>query len=230
MKVRTLGLIFKHCNTVCAHFITSYLAAFIFSDYKNLYLPSILHLYHHLFAKLVHLYNFPLYWVCWGHKRLFVIWLQGCLRARPSSTYASHGFINLRSSTWGKFATILQTCALAGPTTSTRRRLRSRHHHAGNNGDHDSTLEMEIKSTRWWWPYHVTYFDCMVVWERPTSSYASHRLINLRSSTWGKLLLSYKTLRLEAQHESTRIKLRSRHQARMTIYGIHAYTIFMNWS
>ena len=53
---------------------------FIFSDFKNLYLPSILHLYHHLFAELVHLYNVPLYWVCWGHKRLFVIWLQGCLR------------------------------------------------------------------------------------------------------------------------------------------------------
>ena len=53
---------------------------FIFSYYKNLYLSSILHLYHHLFAELVHLYNLPLYWVCWGHKRLFVIWLQGCLR------------------------------------------------------------------------------------------------------------------------------------------------------
>ena len=61
-------------------FIISYLAVFIISDYKNLYLPSILHLYHHLFAELVHLYNLPLYWVCWGHKRLFVIWLQGCLR------------------------------------------------------------------------------------------------------------------------------------------------------
>ena len=61
-------------------FIISYLSVFIFSYYKNLYLPSILHLYHHLFAELVHLYNLPLYWVCWGHKRLFVIWLQGCLR------------------------------------------------------------------------------------------------------------------------------------------------------
>ena len=46
---------------------------------------------------------------------------------RPSSSYASYGLINLRSSTWGKFATVLQTCALAGPTTSTRRRLCSRH-------------------------------------------------------------------------------------------------------
>ena len=53
---------------------------FIISDYKNLYLPSILHLYHHIFAELVHLYNLPLYWMCWGHKRLFVIWLQDCLR------------------------------------------------------------------------------------------------------------------------------------------------------
>src|SRR4051812_38690368 len=59
---------------------TCYLAVFIFSVYKNLYLPSILHLYDHLFAELVHLYNLPFYWVCWGHKRLFVIWLQGCLR------------------------------------------------------------------------------------------------------------------------------------------------------
>ena len=87
----------------------------------------ILHFYHHLFAELVHLYNLPLYWVCWGHKRLFVIWLQGCLRERPSSSYASYGLINLRSSTRGKFATVLQTCALVGPTTSTRRRLCSRH-------------------------------------------------------------------------------------------------------
>ena len=94
---------------------------------KNLYLPSIYHLYHHLFTELVHLYNLPLYWVCWGHKRLFVIWLQVCLRERPSSSYASHGLINLRSSTWGKFATVLQIFALGGPTTSTRRRLCSRH-------------------------------------------------------------------------------------------------------
>ena len=61
-------------------FIISYLAIFIISDYKYLYILSICHLYHHLFAELVHLYNLPLYWVCWGHKRLFVIWLQCCLR------------------------------------------------------------------------------------------------------------------------------------------------------
>ena len=56
--------------------------------------------------------------------------LFGCrvVWERPSSSYASHGLINLRSSTWGKFATVLQTSALGGPTTSTRRRLRSRHH------------------------------------------------------------------------------------------------------
>ena len=55
--------------------------------------------------------------------------LFGCRVAweRPSSSYASHGLINLRSSTWGKFATILQTSALGVPTTSTRRRLCSRH-------------------------------------------------------------------------------------------------------
>ena len=32
---------------------------------------------------------------------------------------------------------------------------------AGDDGDHDGALEMEIKGTKWWWPYHVTYFDCM---------------------------------------------------------------------
>ena len=32
---------------------------------------------------------------------------------------------------------------------------------AGNDRDHDSTLEMEIKGARWSWPYHVTYFDCI---------------------------------------------------------------------
>ena len=61
-------------------FIARYLAVFIISEYKYHYLLSILHLYHHLFAEVVHLYNLTLYWVCWGHKRLFVIWLQGCLR------------------------------------------------------------------------------------------------------------------------------------------------------
>ena len=54
--------------------------------------------------------------------------LFGCRVAweRPSSSYASYGLINLRSSTWGKFATVLQTSTLGGPTTSTRR-LCSRH-------------------------------------------------------------------------------------------------------
>src|SRR6266511_2888602 len=61
-------------------FVTCYLAVFYCYYYKNQYLLSILHLYHHLFTELVHLYNLPFYLVCWGHKRLFIIWLQGCLR------------------------------------------------------------------------------------------------------------------------------------------------------
>ena len=49
--------------------------------------------------------------------------------------------------------------AIVGETTTTLRwRSRCR---AGDDGDHDGALEMEIKGTRWWWPYHVTYFDCM---------------------------------------------------------------------
>ena len=116
-------------------FIISFLDVFIFSDYKNLYLPSILHLYHHLFAELVHLYNLPLYWVRWGHKRLFVIWLQGCLRET---------IFNLRLPQIDK-------------------------------------------------PY----------------------VIHLRE----KCLFSYKTFRLEAQNESIRIKLHSRHHAFSECYS-----------
>ena len=48
--------------------------------YKNKYLLSLLNLYHHFFTEVVHLYKLPLYLVCWGHQRLFIIWLQGCLR------------------------------------------------------------------------------------------------------------------------------------------------------
>ena len=32
--------------------------------------------------------------------------------------------------------------------------------HAGDDNDHGAS-EMEITSTRWWWPYHITYIDCM---------------------------------------------------------------------
>ena len=32
---------------------------------------------------------------------------------------------------------------------------------AGDDGDHDGASKMEITSTRWWWPYHITYIDCM---------------------------------------------------------------------
>ena len=57
---------------------------FIFSDYKNYYLLSILHLYHHLFAELVHLYNLPLYWVCWGLR-------ESWIRGSPDSQIISFG-------------------------------------------------------------------------------------------------------------------------------------------
>ena len=32
---------------------------------------------------------------------------------------------------------------------------------ASDDGDHDGASEMEITGTRWWWPYHITYIDCM---------------------------------------------------------------------
>ena len=51
-----------------------------------------------------------------GMQEISCIWLQGRLRERPSSSYTSHRLINLRSSTWGKIATILQNSVLGGPT------------------------------------------------------------------------------------------------------------------
>ena len=65
---------------LCSLLLLATLLFFYCSYYKNQYVLSLLHLYHHLFAELVHLYNLPLYLMCWGHKRLFVSWLQGCLR------------------------------------------------------------------------------------------------------------------------------------------------------
>jgi hypothetical protein len=55
--------------------------------------------------------------------------LFGCrvVWERPSSSYASHGLINLRSSTWGKIATVLQNAALGGPTRVYKNKLCSRH-------------------------------------------------------------------------------------------------------
>ena len=53
---------------------------FLYFQITKTYIYHPQHLYHDLFAELVHLYNLPFYWVCWGHKRLFSIWLQGCLR------------------------------------------------------------------------------------------------------------------------------------------------------
>ena len=65
---------------LCSVLLFTTLLFFYCSHYKNSYLLSILHFYHHLFAELVHLYKLPLYLVCWGHKRLFIIWLQARLR------------------------------------------------------------------------------------------------------------------------------------------------------
>jgi hypothetical protein len=130
VKVRTLGLVFKHCNTVYVLVYYWLPSVFIISDYKNLYLLYILHLFYHLFAELVHLYNLPLYWVCWGHKR-FLVFDCRVAGERPSSTYASHGLINLRSSTWGKNCYYPTKPCAWGPNEGLREeRLRSRHHSA----------------------------------------------------------------------------------------------------
>ena len=57
------------------------------------------------------------------------------------------------------YAVAIVVEAIVGVTTTTLR-WRSRCQ-AGDDGNHDGALLMEIKGTGWLWPYHVTYFDCM---------------------------------------------------------------------
>ena len=61
----------------------------------------------------------------------------------------------------------------------------------GDAGDHDGALKMEIKGTRWWWPYHITYIDCM----RCLSFYASYlALIDGSIIRWSLTKLSRSVL------------------------------------
>ena len=126
VKVWTLGLVSKHSNTLFAHFCYLLPCCFYIFRLQKPISTIQLHLYHHLFAELVH---YTIYHCigCVGDTRDSLLFGCRVVWERPSSSYASYRLINLRSSTWGKFATVLQTCALAGPTTSTRRRLCSRH-------------------------------------------------------------------------------------------------------
>ena len=55
----------------CARLLFATLLFLFIQIIKNIFLPSILHFYHHLFAELVHPYNLPLYW-CVGDTRYFL--------------------------------------------------------------------------------------------------------------------------------------------------------------
>ena len=115
VKVWTLGLVSKHCNTVYAHFcylLPCYFILFalqkpISTIHTTLVSPSL--------RRTSAPIQLTIVLVCWGHKR-FLVFDCRVVWERPSSSYASHGLINLRSSTWGKFATVLQNSALGGPT------------------------------------------------------------------------------------------------------------------
>ena len=126
VKVWTLGIISYHCNTVYAHFYHLLPCCFY---YFRLQIPlSTIHIA--LVSPSLCRTSAPIqFTIVLGVLGTRYSLLFGCrvVWERPSSSYASHGLINLRSSTWGKFATVLQTSALGGPTTSTRRRLCSRH-------------------------------------------------------------------------------------------------------
>ena len=127
-KVWTLGLIFKHCNTVCAHFCYFIPCCFFIVPTTKI------NIYYHTTLVSPSLcwtsapIQFTIVFGVLGTQETFLLFACRVVWERPSSSYASHGLINPRSSTWGNFATVLQTSALGGPTTSTRRRLCSRHH------------------------------------------------------------------------------------------------------
>ena len=59
--------------------------------------------------------------------------------------------------------------------------------HAANDGDHDGDSEMEIKRTRWWWPYHITYIDC--IW---CLSFMHLILLSLTVALYDDLSLNFK--------------------------------------
>ena len=131
VKVWTLGLVSTHCNTVYAH--SYHLLPCCFYNFRLQKPLSTIHI--PLVSPSLRRTSGPIQFTIvlgvLGTQETLCYLVAGLLE-KPSSSYASSGLINLKSSTWGKFATVLQTSALGGPTTSTRRRLCSRHHSAIN--------------------------------------------------------------------------------------------------
>ena len=82
---------------------------------------------------------------CWSYRQLAeALWLSlYCIRCKRHIIALLYRY----------------AIAIVGETT-TMLRWRSRCR-AGDDGDHDGASKMEITSTRWWWPYHITYIDCM---------------------------------------------------------------------
>ena len=115
VKVRTLGLVSKHCNTICAHFCHLLPCCFYIFRLKKPISTIHITLVSPSLRRTSAPIQLPLYWVCWGHKR-FLVFDCRVVWERPSSSYTSHGLINLRSSTWGKIAIVLQNSELGGPT------------------------------------------------------------------------------------------------------------------
>ena len=114
-KVQTLGLIFKHCNTVCAPFYQLLPCCFLLfllqkpisTIHITLVSPSL--------CRTSAPIQITIVFGVLGTQETFYYLVAGLLEG-PSSSYASHGLINLRSSTWGKIATFLQNSAPGGPT------------------------------------------------------------------------------------------------------------------
>ena len=114
-KVCTLGLIFHHCNIffvpiyylLPCYFYLFRLQKYISTIHITLLSPSL----RWTCAPI----EFSIVFLCWGQKRFLVF---GCrlVWERPSSSYTSHGLINLRPSTWGKIATVLQNSVLGVQT------------------------------------------------------------------------------------------------------------------
>ena len=122
VKVLTLGLVSRHGNSVFVHFYHLLPCCFyIFRLQKPI---STIHIT--LESPSLRRTSSPIQFAIvlgvLGHKRFLVF---GCrvVWERPSSSYASHGLINLRLSTWGKFATVLQNSTLGGPTRVYKKKI-----------------------------------------------------------------------------------------------------------
>ena len=93
--------------------------------------------------------------------------------------------------------------------------------HAGDDRDHDSTSEMEITSTRWWWPYHITYIDCM--W---CLSFMNLILLSTTVALWDDPLLKFQGISVLPEYAPLRQFVVLRHHV---MIGYDKLYVHIQW-